>query len=75
MLQFHHDRQGDSTETFTSGKVTSAKILESNSPTLALTYTGVVSATGSFNLGGAGPKPGARQRRSPQARATSCSRW
>ena len=32
------------TETFTSGKVISAKILESDSPTLALTYTGVVSA-------------------------------
>ena len=46
------------TETFTSGKVTSAKVLEANSPTVPLTYTGVVSATGSFNLGGAGPKKG-----------------
>ena len=46
------------TETFTSGKVTNAKVLETNSPTVPLTYTGVVSATGSFNLGGAGPKKG-----------------
>jgi hypothetical protein len=46
------------TETFTSGKVTSAKVLESNSPTLALTYTGVVPATGSFSLGGPSPTKG-----------------
>src|SRR5208283_1345212 len=46
------------TETFTSGKVTNAKVLEANSPTVPLTYTGVVSATGSFNLGGSGPKKG-----------------
>ena len=46
------------TETFTSGKVTSARVLESNSPTLALAYTGAVSATGSVNLGGSGPAKG-----------------
>jgi cytoskeletal protein CcmA (bactofilin family) len=46
------------TETFTSGKVTNAKVLEVNSPTVQLTYTGPVSATGSFNLGGSGPKKG-----------------
>ena len=45
-------------ETFTSGKVTNAKVLEANSPTLSLTYTGVVPATGSFSLGGSGPKKG-----------------
>ena len=60
------------TETFTSGKVTSAKVLEANSPTVPLTYTGVVPATGSFNLGGAGPRR-AKPRRSSRARATWCS--
>ncbi len=43
------------TETFTSGKITGPKVLES---TVSLTYSGVVPATGSFYLGGAGPKKG-----------------
>jgi hypothetical protein len=46
------------TETFTSGKVTSAKVLEAANPVLTLTYRGVVSATGTFSLGGAAPKAG-----------------
>ncbi len=46
------------TETFTSGKITSLKIIEANNPVIPLTYTGVVPATGTFALGGSGPKVG-----------------
>lgn len=47
------------TETFTSGKVTDPKVMQSNNPTLTLHYTGPVVATGTFSLGGGpGPKPG-----------------
>lgn len=52
------DGHPPATETFTSGKVTSAKVLNSNSPTVQLMFTGPVVATGSVNLGGSGPTKG-----------------
>jgi hypothetical protein len=46
------------TETFTSGMVTNPKTFETNSPVVQLAYTGPVTATGSFSLGGNGPVKG-----------------
>jgi hypothetical protein len=46
------------TETFTSGKVTSAKVLEAKTTILPLKWTGPVGATGSINLTGPAPAKG-----------------